>query len=196
MQHKDELAKYQEELEKLRKENHDLNDGRLSPNSMDTCSLLLENYKKIRDQNCDLTLELAGEKTLSVHKTILMGKLIISDPLYKSLIFFIYFPAHSSKLAEIFSTAVPSILNLPEFTHEIMEKVVSFLYSGRLDGATEDVPALLKVAGKLKIAVLKNYLMKNAKDLLNVQNFLAYYVAAKEENCKELKTQALKFFTG
>jgi hypothetical protein len=77
-----------------------------------------------------------------------------------------------------------------------MEKVVSFLYSGRLDGAAEDVPGLLKVAGKLKISVLRNDLMKNAKGLMNIQNFLAYYVAAKEENCEEVKTEALKFFAG
>jgi hypothetical protein len=77
-----------------------------------------------------------------------------------------------------------------------MAKVVSFLYSGTLDGAAEDVPALLKVAGKLKIAVLRNYLMKNAKELMNVQNFLAYYVATKEENCEEVKKEALRFFAG
>jgi hypothetical protein len=75
-----------------------------------------------------------------------------------------------------------------------MEKVVSFLYSGRLIGAAEDVPALLKVAEELKIDVLRNYLMKNAKELMNVQNFLAFYVAAKYENCEEVKTEALKFF--
>jgi hypothetical protein len=78
-----------------------------------------------------------------------------------------------------------------------MKKVVEFLYSGRLDGAAEDVPALLKVAGKLKIAVLRNYLLKqDVKELIGVQNFLAYYVAAKEENCEEAKTEALKFFAG
>jgi hypothetical protein len=77
-----------------------------------------------------------------------------------------------------------------------MEKVVSFLYFGRLDGAAEDVPALLKVAGKLKIAVLRNYLMKQDSKSINIQNFLAYYVAAKEENCEEVKTEALKFFAG
>jgi hypothetical protein len=54
-----------EELEKLRKEN-------------EICSLLLEGYKKIRDQNCDLTLELAGGKTLEVHKTILIGNKVRS----------------------------------------------------------------------------------------------------------------------
>ncbi len=86
---------------------------------------------------------------------------------------------------------------MPEFTQEIMEKVVSLLYSGRLEGATDDVPALLKVAGKLKIAVLRNYLLKqSAKELMNVQNFLAYYIAAKEENCEEVKIEALKFFAG
>jgi hypothetical protein len=78
-----------------------------------------------------------------------------------------------------------------------MGKVVSFLYSGRLDGAAGDVPALLKVAVKLKIAVLRNYLLKQGvRTEMNVQNFLTYYVAAKEENCEELKTQALKFFDG
>ncbi len=77
-----------------------------------------------------------------------------------------------------------------------MEKVVSFLYSGRLDGTAEDVPALLKVAGKLKIAVLRNYLLKQDSKSMNVQNFLAYYVAAKEDNCEEVKTKALKFFAG
>jgi hypothetical protein len=54
IERQDESAKYQEEME--------------------TCNLLLENYKKIRDQNCDLTLQLAGGETLSVHKAILMGK--------------------------------------------------------------------------------------------------------------------------
>jgi hypothetical protein len=75
-----------------------------------------------------------------------------------------------------------------------MEKVVSFLYSGQLEGAAEVVPALLKVAGKLKIAVLRNYLLKQNSKMINVQNFLAYYGAAKEENCEQVKTEALKFF--
>jgi hypothetical protein len=77
-----------------------------------------------------------------------------------------------------------------------MEKVVAFLYSGRLDEAAGDVPGLLKVAEKLKIAVLNNFLMKNAKELMNVQNFLAFYVSAKEENCEEVKIEALLFFAG
>jgi hypothetical protein len=154
----------------------------------------MESYKKIRDQHCDLTLELAGGKTLGVHKAILMGKslLWVITLLISNLL------AHSSEFAEIFSTESPNILKLPEFTHEIMEKVVSFLYSGKLDGtAAEDVPALLKVAGKLKIAVLKKYLMKqDVRSEVNIQNFLAYYVAAKKENCEDVKTEALKFFAG
>jgi hypothetical protein len=77
-----------------------------------------------------------------------------------------------------------------------MEKVVSFLYSGRLDGAVDDAAGLLKVVGKLKIAVLRKYLMQNAKELINIQNFVAYYVAAKEENCEEVKTETLNFFAG
>jgi hypothetical protein len=75
-QHQDELKKHQEEMGKLRSENDHLKLERLSTNSQDTCKLLLENFEKIRGQNCDLTLELAGGKTLGVHKTILMGKLI------------------------------------------------------------------------------------------------------------------------
>jgi hypothetical protein len=62
------LDNYREQVE-VRKENNDLK----SSNFKDTCSLLLKNYKKIRNQNCDLTLQLAGGKTLDVHKTILMG---------------------------------------------------------------------------------------------------------------------------
>jgi hypothetical protein len=75
-----------------------------------------------------------------------------------------------------------------------MAKVVSFLYSGRLDGNPGDVSTLLKVAGKLKISVLRNYLLKNAKELMNVRNFLAFYVAAKEENCEQVKIEASQFF--
>jgi hypothetical protein len=52
-------------------ENDDL---KRNSNSKDTCSLFLENYKKIRDQNCDMILKLFGGKILGVHKTILMGK--------------------------------------------------------------------------------------------------------------------------
>ncbi len=80
MQHQEQMEKvlisHKEELEKLRREN----DGRTSLNSTETCSLLVENYKKIRDQNCDLILELSEGKTLSVHKAILMGKLIDFHP--------------------------------------------------------------------------------------------------------------------
>jgi hypothetical protein len=75
-----------------------------------------------------------------------------------------------------------------------MAKVVSFLYSGRLDRTPGDVSGLLKAAGKLKIAVLRNYLLKNAKELMNVQNFLNFYVAAKEENCEQVKIEASQFF--
>jgi hypothetical protein len=68
VKHEEQIEKiedcHREELGKLRKENDELK----------ICSVLTENYKKIRDQNCDLTLELAGGKTLSVHKAILMGK--------------------------------------------------------------------------------------------------------------------------
>jgi hypothetical protein len=85
---------------------------------------------------------------------------------------------------------------MSEFTHEIIEKVISFLYSGRLDGAAEDVPNLLKVAGKYKIAVLRTHLLKNMKELINIQNFHSYYVAAKEENCEEAKLEARQFFAG
>jgi hypothetical protein len=66
-----------EEFKKLRKENGNLKRELLSSNSQDTYSLLMENYKKIQNKNCDLTLELAGGKTLGVHKAILMGKLLI-----------------------------------------------------------------------------------------------------------------------
>ncbi len=75
MKYEDQIEKIQndhkEELEKLRKKIETLKTN----NSTETCSLLMENYKKIHDQNCDLTLELAGGKTLGVHKTILMGNL-------------------------------------------------------------------------------------------------------------------------
>jgi hypothetical protein len=75
------LIAQKEEIEKLRKEN----DKRISEilraqNSTGTYSYLVENYKTIRDQNCDLNLELADGKTLGVHKTILMGNLLAFHP--------------------------------------------------------------------------------------------------------------------
>jgi hypothetical protein len=73
-QHQEKVVKHQEELEKLRKENDGLKRELLTSNPKDTCTLLVHNYEKIRGQNCDLTLELVGGKTLGVHKAILMGK--------------------------------------------------------------------------------------------------------------------------
>jgi hypothetical protein len=65
-------------LEKLQKETGGQN-SRLFDNSYtdNYCRLLVENYQKIRNRNCDLTLELSGGKTLDVHKTILMGSKIL-----------------------------------------------------------------------------------------------------------------------
>jgi hypothetical protein len=79
MKHEEQIERTQdglkEELERLRKENDGLKRELLTSNSLKIFSVLTENYKKIRDQNCDLTLELAGGKTLGVHKAILMGNL-------------------------------------------------------------------------------------------------------------------------
>jgi hypothetical protein len=70
----------------------------LCSDSQNICGLLLENYKIFRDQNCDLTLELAGGKTLSAHKTILMGKLLSFDPPYLSLINLLSFSSAQSRI--------------------------------------------------------------------------------------------------
>jgi hypothetical protein len=76
--HHEELEKirlgYQADLEKLQKETGGQNSKLFENSSTDKyCRLLVENYQKIRNKNCDLTLELSGGKTLDVHKTILMG---------------------------------------------------------------------------------------------------------------------------
>jgi hypothetical protein len=64
------LERLQEEMEKNRISHREALE---KLKATGTCSLLLENYKKIRDQNCDLTLVLFGEKALSVHKAVLIG---------------------------------------------------------------------------------------------------------------------------
>ncbi len=108
-------------------------------------------------------------------------------------IIFILFTAHSMKFAEILTKDAPEIIEIKDFKIEVMNKVLDFLYTGKLEVAPEDVTDLLECAKKFKIHVLKMFLFGQPKELINVENFLDFYLEAKSENLEELQENALKF---
>jgi hypothetical protein len=75
-----------------------------------------------------------------------------------------------------------------------MKKVLEFNSSGELDFSAENAADLLNVSQKFKIPVLRKFLLDHVDGKLNFDNFLAFYVAAKEEGMEETKQKALKFF--
>jgi hypothetical protein len=75
-----------------------------------------------------------------------------------------------------------------------MSKVLDFLYTGKLEVAPDDVAELFECAKKFKIHVLKMFLLGQPKEMINIDNFLVFYLEAKAENLKELKENTLKFF--
>jgi hypothetical protein len=77
---------------------------------------------------------------------------------------------------------------------KMMKKVVDFLSSGELVFSAEDAADLLDVSQKFKIPALRKFLLEHIDGNLDVDNFLAFYVAAKEEGLDEAKKKALKFF--
>jgi hypothetical protein len=143
-------------------------------NAQDRYKKLLANYEKLRETDSDIILEFPDNQTLKAHKTILK--------------------AQSSKFAEILSKNSPETIKISDFKFEIMKQVVDFIYSGELDFSAEDAADLLDVSQKFKIPVLKEFLLEHVDGNLNVDNFLAFYVAAKEEGLDETKEKALKFF--
>jgi hypothetical protein len=79
---------------------------------------------------------------------------------------------------------------------EAMDKVMNFLYTGKLTLDPDDVIDVMGCAKRFKIPVLKKYLIQNSEKLININNFLVYYKEANEENLKFLETKVLKFFAG
>jgi hypothetical protein len=148
--------------------------GAAGVNNQDRYKKLLGNYEKMRETDSDLTLEFPDNNSLQAHKTILK--------------------AHSTKFAEILSKNSPETIKISDFKFEIMKQVLDFIYSGELDFSAEDAADLLDVSQKFKIPVLKEFLVEHVDGNLNVDNFLAFYVAAKDEGFDETKEKALKFF--
>ncbi len=164
---KRELEKKQEYLASLQKE--------ASQNNVNQCyKKLLANCQNSRETDGDLTLEFPDNKTLKAHKSILK--------------------AHSSKFAEILSKNSRKIIKISNFKFEIMKQVLDFIYSGELGFSAEDAADLLDVSQKFKIPVLKEFLLEHVDEILNVDNFLAFYDAAKEEGLDDTKEKALIFF--
>ncbi len=154
-----------------------VNGGPATPslnNAQDRYKKLLSNYRKLRETDGDLTLEFPDNNSLKAQKSILK--------------------AHSSKLAEDLSENSTETIKISDIKFEVMKQVLVFLYSGELDFSAEDAADLLDVSQKFKIPVLKEFLLEHVDGNLNVGNFLAFYVAAKEEGFEEAKEKALKFF--
>jgi hypothetical protein len=111
-----------------------------------------------------------------------------------SIRIFFFYAAHSLKFAEIFAKTAPAIIKINDFRFEIMSKVLDFLYIGKVGVGPDEVADLLNCAKKFKIRVLKIFLLGQPKELININNFLVFYLEAKAENLEGLKENALKFF--
>jgi hypothetical protein len=134
----------------------------------------MKNFSKLRETDGDITFEFEEGRNITVHKAILK--------------------AHSLKFAEMFANHFPGKIRVINFKFGTMEKVFNFLYSGKLEIVPEEVTDLLDCAKKLKIPVLESYLIQQSKEVMELNNFLSYYLIAKKENLEDLKTNSLKFF--
>jgi hypothetical protein len=109
-------------------------------------------------------------------------------------IFLILYQAHSFKLAKTFSSNTEASIAVPNSKCESMEKVLGFIYSGKLDFDSENVGELLEIGKKLEISILRKYLLDKISSTINIENFCGFYEAAKTENMEDVKKEALKFF--
>jgi hypothetical protein len=99
------------------------------------------------------------------------------------------------KFGEILAKDAPEIIKINDFKFEVMSRVLDFLYTGKLEVAPDDVADLFECAKKFKIHVLKMFLLEQPlKEMINIENFLVFYLKAKSESLKELQENALKFF--
>jgi hypothetical protein len=138
------------------------------------------------------------ENILKAHRAVLIGeshKLIFLN-FYPTSIKSIFFTAHSLKFAGVLAKDAPEIVKINDFKFEVMSKVLDFLHTGKLEVAPDDVADLFNCAKKFKIHVLKMFLLDQPKELINIENFLDFYLEAKSENLKELQENSLKFFGG
>ncbi len=98
------------------------------------------------------------------------------------------------KFAEIFAKDAPEIIKINDFKYEAMSKVLDFLHTGKLEVVPDDVADLFECANKFKIHVLRIFLLGQPKELINIENFVDFYLGAMSENLEELQEDALKFF--
>ncbi len=105
------------------------------------------------------------------------------------------FLAHSEKLAEVLSksNANKITVRIANGQFKVMEKVINFLYSGKLDFSPNDVCGLFEAANGLKILVLKKFLMQQIREKFDGNDFLAHFAAAKVQSIED-GLESLNFF--
>ncbi len=84
-------------------------------------------------------------------------------------------------------------INMSDVNLKTMEKVLELFYFGKFKFDAKDVNDLFDLARKFKIPVLKKYLLNHIEEI-NIDNFLAFYIASKEENMENKMKFALDFF--
>jgi hypothetical protein len=90
------------------------------------------------------------------------------------------------KFAEMLSANRSELtIKMTDFNHKTMEKVLELFYFGKFEFDAEDVNDLLDLARKFKIPVLKKYLLNRIEGKISVENFMAFYVAARKENMEK-----------
>jgi hypothetical protein len=99
------------------------------------------------------------------------------------------------KFAEMLSANRSELtIKMSDFNHKTMEKVLELFYFGKFEFDAEDVNDLLDLARKFKIPVLKKYLLDRIEGKISIENFLAFYVAARKENMENKIKFAMDFF--
>jgi hypothetical protein len=189
------ISQTNEELRKVKGVTKKLAEDR-KKDTLEISLELLSNYAKLRATEGDIKFEFADGYILKGHKTILAGNFHSKLFAYQFGFYEILLTAHSTKFAEIFAAASPDIIKLSDMKIEAMDKVMNFLYTGKLTLDPDDVIDVMGCAKRFKIPVLKKYLIQNSEKLININNFLVYYKEANEENLKFLETKVLKFFAG
>jgi hypothetical protein len=102
--------------------------------------------------------------------------------------------AHMEKFEEMLSANGSGLtINMSDVNLKTMEKVLELFYFGKFKFDAKDVNDLFDLARKFKIPVLKKYLLNHIEEI-NIDNFLAFYIASKEENMENKMKFALDFF--
>lgn len=131
----------------------------------------------IDSEGCDFFIETCDGLRIGGHRLILSAR----SCFFRTLI--------SGNTSE----AMSGVLQIPDFSGQVVRLMINFLYSGTVKPSTEEIIELLYLSEYLKIDNLKLIIQNQLSEFISTDNLITFWELSEDLHLDSLKKACLKF---